>query len=408
MPEFKYKARSAGGAATDGVIEAVDQKSAVDRLRSQKLIVMEINEISPGLEEFLKKINPLKPTVSSKDIVLFSRQLSTLVSAGVPLVQGLTILGEQVESPVFKTVVKKVREDIESGLSIADALKKHPDAFSELYVSMIKAGEVGGILDTILERLSAYLEAAAELKSKVKGAMMYPLVVTSIAGAVTIFLLVGVIPTFQEIFSGFGAELPLPTRVIIGVSEALQNYWYLFVGIPVAIFFAIKKWIKTESGEKIFDTYTLKLPLFGPMLRKVAVAKFTRTLGTLVKSGVPILQALETVAKTSGNKVVEQALMDARESIREGERVADPLRKSGVFPAMVIQMISVGEETGNLDTMLTKIADFYDQEVDVAVKGLTSMIEPLVMVGMGIVIGGIVIAMFMPMFAMGELAGKQG
>jgi len=406
MPEFAYKARGSSGSVSQGIIEAVDQKAARDRLRAQKLIILEINENQPGLFAAIQKYNPLKAGVGSKDIVLFSRQMSTLVSAGVALVNGLNILGEQIENKVFKVIVNKVKEDIEAGLSIADAMKKHPDAFSDLYVSMIKAGEVGGILDTILERLSMYLEAAEELKHKVKGAMMYPLVVCTIAGGVTVFLLVGVIPTFKEIFSSFGAELPLPTRIVVGISEALQNYWYAFIAAPAAGFYVLKQWIKTDNGSRIFDTYVLKLPLFGPMLRKVAVAKFTRTLGTLVKSGVPILQALETVARTAGNRVIEDALMNARESIREGERISDPLKKSGVFPPMVVQMIAVGEETGNLDTMLTKIADFYDQEVDVAVKGLTSMIEPIVIVVMGVVIGGIVIAMFIPMFELGQLAGK--
>ncbi len=407
MPEFIYKARGAGGAIAEGVFEAPDQRTAMERLRSQKLIVLEINEKTPGLLDAFQKFNPFKPGVASKDIVLFSRQLSTLVSAGVALVAGLNILTEQIESPPFKVVVTKVKEDIEGGLSIADAMKKHPTAFSDLYVAMIKAGEVGGILDVILERLSTYLEAAEELKHKVKGAMTYPAVMAIVAAAVTVFLLVGVIPTFQEIFASFGAELPLPTRIVVGLSDALQNYWYAFLGVPVVLFILFKKWVKTENGKKIFDTNVLKLPMFGPLLRKVAVAKFTRTLGTLVKSGVPILQALETVAQTSGNKVIEKALLDARESIREGERISEPLRKSGVFPPMVVQMIAVGEETGNLDTMLTKIADFYDQEVDVAIKSLTSMIEPLVIVVMGILVGGIVIAMFIPMFELGSLAGKQ-
>jgi type IV pilus assembly protein PilC len=408
MPEFAYKARAASGAVMEGVFEAPDQRTARDRLRSQKMIVLEINERVPGLLDVVQKFNPFKARVTAKDIVLFSRQLSTLVSAGVALVNGLNILAEQIESAPFRKVVNKVKEDIEAGLSIADAMKKHPEAFSDLYVSMIRAGELGGILDTILERLSGYLEATEELRHKVKGAMMYPAVVCVIAGGVTVFLLVGVIPTFKEIFAGFGAELPLPTRIVMGISEALQAYWYVFVGIPVGGFFAFKSWLKTEHGRKIFDTQILKLPMFGPLLRKVAVAKFTRTLGTLVKSGVPILQALETVARTAGNKVIEEAVLKARESIREGERISDPLKKSGVFPPMVVQMISVGEETGNLDAMLNKVADFYDQEVDVAVKGLTSMIEPVVIVIMGIIIGGIVIAMFIPMFELGQLAGKQG
>lgn len=408
MPQFVYKARSGGGNVTQAMIEAPDQKTALERLRSQKLIVLEINEDVPGLMHALQKYNPFKPGVNAKDIVLFSRQLSTLVSAGVALVNGLNILVEQIESKVFKNVVVKVKEDIEAGLSIADAMKKHPEAFSDLYVAMIKAGEVGGILDTILERLSTYLESAEALKSKVKGALVYPAVVLTIAGAVTVFLMVGVIPTFKDIFSDFGAELPLPTRIVISISDGIQHYWYIVFGIPAVGFYFFKKWINTDNGSKIFDKYVLKAPVFGPLLRKVAVAKFTRTLGTLVKSGVPILQALETVARTAGNRLIEDAIMNARESIREGERISDPLKKSGVFPPMVVQMIAVGEETGNLDTMLAKIADFYDQEVDVAVKGLTSMIEPIVIVVMGIVIGGIVVAMFIPMFELGGLASKGG
>lgn len=407
MPLYAYKARGSNGAISGGVVEAADQRTAMDRLRSQRLVVLEIRESTPGLFDALAKFNPFRPSVQNKDVVLFSRQMSTLVSAGVALVSGLSILHEQIESPPFKKVVGKVKEDIESGLPIADALKKHPDAFSDLYVAMIRAGEVGGILDVILERLSSYLEAAEELKAKVKGAMMYPLVVSVIAGAVTVFLLVGVIPTFKDIFSSFGAQLPLPTRIVIGLSELLSGYWYIWLSIPVIIGFLFKRWVKTARGREIFDATMLKLPLFGILLRKVAVAKFTRTLGTLVKSGVPILQAMETVAQTSGNKIVELAIMKAREAVREGERIAEPLKKSGVFPPMVVQMISVGEETGNLDIMLSKIADFYDQEVEVAVKGLTSMVEPVIIVLMGLVIGGIVIAMFIPMFELGNLAGKE-
>lgn len=408
MPLFAYKARATGGSPVTGVLEATDQKSAVDQLRQQRMVVLEINEKEPSLIDTIKKLPIFKSSIPAKEIVLFSRQLSTLVSAGVALVSGLNILSEQIQHKSFKAIVIKVKEDIEAGQPIAEALKKHPDAFTDLYVAMVRAGELGGILDVILERLSSYLEAAEALRLKVKGAMMYPMVVSSIAALVTVFLLVGVIPTFKEIFSSFGAELPLPTRIVIGLSEALQHQWYIFICVPVGAFFLFRKWLKTESGRKIFDTRILQLPLFGIMLRKVAVAKFTRTLGTLVKSGVPILQAMETVAQTAGNKVIEAAIMDARESIREGERIAEPLKRSGVFPPMVIQMISVGEETGNMDVMLHKIADFYDQEVEQSIKGLTSMIEPIVIVFMGILIGGIVIAMFVPMFELGNLASKQG
>jgi type IV pilus assembly protein PilC len=359
-----------------------------------------------ALLELLAKINPMKPSVSSKELVLFSRQFATLVAAGVPIVQGLTILVEQVETPLFRKVLSSVRADIEQGISITDAMKKHPQAFTELYVSMIKAGEVGGILDSILERLSSYLESAEELKAKVKGAMVYPGVISIVAGSITLFLLVFVIPTFQTIFSSFGAELPLPTRVLIGLSNFLRSYIIVLIAGLIGGGIAFKRFYQTERGKVIVDAYSLKVPIFGLLLKKVAVAKFSRTLGTLIKSGVPILQALDTVGKTSGNKVIEQAIESARAAIREGERMAEPLRKTKVFPPMVIQMIAIGEETGNLDTMLAKIADFYDQEVDVAVKSLTSMIEPLIMVVMGVVVGAIVLAMFMPMFEMSQLASK--
>jgi type IV pilus assembly protein PilC len=407
MPHFNYKARLANGSITTGIIEAADQRAANDKLRAQKFIVMELKEASASpLMAFLDKINPLKPGVSSKELVLFSRQLSTLVSAGVPIVQGLSILVDQAETPIFKKTLQGVREDIEQGISIADAMKKHPKAFTELYVSMIRAGEVGGILDTILERLSGYLESAEELKAKIKGAMVYPAVISCVAGGILVFLLIFVIPTFQTIFSSFGAELPLPTRILIGLSDIMRTYFLLIIAAPIAGFFGFKKFRETEKGLLLTDTISLRLPIFGLLLKKVAIAKFSRTLGTLIKSGVPILQSLDTVGKTAGNRVIENAIAKARESIREGERMAEPLRKTNVFPPMVIQMIAIGEETGNLDTMLNKIADFYDSEVDTSVKALTSMMEPLIMVGMGVVVGGIVMAMFMPMFEMSSLASK--
>lgn len=408
MVAFVYKARMLTGGMTEGTLDAPDQRAAVDQLRGQKLIPLEISEAPPSLMSRLQELSPFKPKVGAKELVLFSRQLSTLVSAGVPLVQGLTILEEQVESKVFKGIVHTIKDDIEAGQSITDALRKHPAAFEELYVSMIKAGEVGGILDVILERLSTYLEQAENLRAKVKGAMMYPMVVSIIASCVTLFLLMGVIPTFANIFAGFGAQLPFITQMLINISNGLRRFWYLVLALPVGAVTALKQYRKTEIGQRNLDALSLKVPVFGMLLKKVAVAKFTRTLGTLIKSGVPILQALETVAKTSGNKVIEIAIMTARESVKEGERIATQLRKANVFPPMVIQMVAIGEETGNLDTMLNKIADFYDQEVDVAVKSLTSMIEPIIIVIMGVVIGFIVIAMFLPMFELGELASRQG
>ncbi len=408
MAEFVYRVRTPTGTVTQGKIEAPEQRKAVEQLRAHRLIILEINEAkkSISLKETINKLLPLKKKIKSKDLVLFSRQLSTMVSAGVPIVQGLSVLGAQVENPAMREIVGKLRQEIESGVPIAEAMKKQPGVFSELYSSMVHAGEVGGILDTILERLSTFLEANEKLRGKVKGAMTYPVVVSVIAAAVTVFLLVAVIPTFKTIFEGFGAKLPLPTRILLGLSEFMQKYILLVIATPVAIFIGLSRWHKTEKGKLFFDTKSLKLPMFGMLLRKVAVARSSRTLGTLVKSGVPILQAMETVAKTSGNKVIENALLKAREAIREGEKIADPLRESGVFPPMVTQMIAIGEETGNLDTMLTKIADFYDQEVDVAVSSLTSLIEPIVMAGMAVVIGAIVIAMFLPMLQLSQLASQ--
>ncbi|OGR63295.1 MAG: pilus assembly protein PilC [Elusimicrobia bacterium GWB2_63_22] len=395
--QFAYKAKESGGKVTEGVIEAADQKAAMARLRDQKLSVL---EIKPGGAK--KKV---KGKVASKDIVIFSRQLSTLVNAGVPIVQGLSILGEQAESPAFQAVIAAIRTDIEAGLSIADAMKKHPAVFTELYVAMVRAGEVGGILDTILERLSGFLESSEALKGKVQSALMYPTVVFSAAGFITVFLIVFVIPIFKDIFGSFGAELPILTRFIIFLSDFLRAY-ILFVIPPVVLGgWLLKKWMKTEKGQEKVDALALKLPIVGILLKKVAIARFSRTLGTLIKSGVPILQGLETVAKTAGNKVIEKAIASSRDSIKEGGRISDPLKKANIFPPMVIQMISVGEETGGLDNMLNKIADFYDTEVDTAVKGLTSMIEPLIMIVLGVVIGTIVIAMFMPMFSMGEMVG---
>ena len=379
------------------MVEAPDQRAAIARLREKRLSV---TEIKPSAGK--KKI---KGSVKSNDVVMFSRQLSTLVSAGVPIVQGLTILEEQAENPAFQAVVGALRVDIEAGLSIADGMKKHPTAFTELYVAMIRAGEVGGILDTILERLSGFLEASEALKAKVKSALMYPTVVFSVAGLITIFLIVFVIPIFKDIFGGFNAELPFITQVIIDLSDFLRQKSIILIPVLGLAGWGANKWRKTPKGIARVDDISLKVPVFGILLKKVAIAKFTRTLGTLIKSGVPILQGLETVAKTAGNKTIEKAIMQSYDSIKEGGRIADPLKRSGIFPPMVIQMISVGEETGGLDNMLNKIADFYDQEVDTAVKGLTSMIEPLIMVVLGVVIGTIVIAMFMPMFSMGDMVG---
>lgn len=395
---FAYKVKDPAGKLLEGEVEAQDEKAASAKLRAQRFTVLSI--------EKTKAKKKKKGKVSSKEIVIFSRQLSTLVSSGVPIVQGLSILESQAETPAFASVIANIRTDIEGGLSISEAMKKHPKVFSELYVSMIKAGETGGILDTILERLSSYLESSEALKAKVKSAMMYPAVVGGVAAAITVFLIIFVIPIFKGIFASFGAELPFLTRIVIGASDFVRgNIIYILIVLG-GTFYGAKKYLQSEQGRRKFDEVSLNLPVFGILLKKVAIAKFSRTLGTLIKSGVPILQGLETVAKTAGNKIIEEAIMKSRDSIKEGGRLAEPLKKSNLFPQMVVQMIGVGEETGSLDTMLIKIADFYDQEVDTAVKGLTSMIEPLIMVFMGLVIGFIVIAMFMPMFELGDLASK--
>jgi len=409
MPVFAYKAKGVDGNLIEGTVDAEEQRAAVARLRDQKLVILEIGEKTTGPLDSVMALIKRKGKVTSRDLVLFSRQLSTLVGAGVPIVQSLAILENQAENPAFKEVLNAVRSDIEGGLSISDSLRKHPDAFPDLYSSMIKAGELGGILDTILERLTSYLENSEALKAKVKSAMMYPIIILSICAVITIFLLTFVIPRFATIFESFGAKLPLLTQVLLDLSNFVKTpvVFACIMLSPVVGWYAFKQFYKMPAGQKFVDRRLLGLPLFGIILNKVAVARFTRTLGTLIKSGVPILQALETVASTAGNVVIAEAVLSARESIREGGHLSDPLKKSGVFPNMVTAMISVGEETGALDTMLAKIADFYDQEIDTAVKGLTSLIEPIVIVVMGTIVGTIVAAMFLPMFGMGELAGNM-
>lgn len=358
---------------------------------------------SPFLSGLIEAVLKKKSQVTAKELVIFSRQFSTLVGAGVPIVQGLTILGKQAKSPAFREVLQAVRQDIESGLSISEAIGKHPQAFPPLYISMVKAGELGGILDTILERLSAYLESAEALKSKVKSALMYPLVVLGICACVTVFLMVFVIPTFKTIFGEMGAKLPLITELLLGASDLMKKYILVIAVVPVGAYHGAIAFYAAPCGRRWVDARLLALPVVGLLMTKVAVARFTRTLATLVKSGVPILQALDTVAATAGNVVVTEAVLSTRAWISEGGRMSEPLAQSGIFPDMVVSMIAVGEETGALDVMLAKIADFYDQEVDADVKGLTSMIEPLVMVLMGFIVGTIVIAMFLPMFNMPNL-----
>ena len=405
MAYFSYKAKTAAGMIVSGSMEGDNDKVVGAKLRAQKLQPVTITPEKRGGKSSFKIRR-----VTVKDLAIFSRQFSTMIGAGVPVLQSLNIISEQVENKTLKEIVIRVRDDIGQGSNLSDALGKYPTVFSNLYVNMIRAGESAGILEGILARLAGYLEKDDALARKIKSALMYPTMVMTIAFGITIFLLVAVIPTFKTTFESFGHELPMPTKVVIGISEFMQSFFkfpqIVIEGVIVAgaVIF-LRSFLKTKKGQLSKDKLMLKLPLFGMLIRKVAVAKFARTLGTLIKSGVAILEALDITARTSGNLVIEEAILKARSSIKEGENITQPLRESGIFPPMVVQMVSVGEETGSLDDMLMRSADFYDDEVNVAVAGLMSMIEPLIMAFLGVVIGGIVIAMFMPMMSMGEIAG---
>jgi type IV pilus assembly protein PilC len=337
--------------------------------------------------------------VKIKDLLVFTRQFAVMIDAGLPLVQCLDILAEQNPNKAFKEIIRQVRQDVEQGSTFAEALRKHPNPFDPLYVNLVQAGEIGGILDTILNRLGAYLEKNEKLRRRLKGAMVYPSIVLTVAVGVTIVLLAYVTPTFEKMFRDFGGAMPGPTQFLIDLSHGLRNNWYIFVGVPIALVVGFRVFIANPKGRVLWDRFTLKLPVFGPLVRKVAVARFTRTLGTLLSSGVPILDALEIVAKSAGNRVVEQGILYVRARISEGKNIAGPLADTRVFPPMVVQMIGVGEATGAMDAMLNKVADFYDDEVDVSIAALTSMIEPLLMVFLGGVVGGFLIAMYLPIFS---------
>ena len=358
------------------------------------------NKIKKKPKDLFENVSWLQPRVVEKDIILFARQFSTMIDAGLPIIQCLEILHTQQGNKTFKGMIKEIKEQVESGATLAEALKRFPKHFDSLFVNMIAAGEAGGILDAILRRLAAYMEKAAKLKSQVKGAMTYPIVTLIIAVLVLGVILVFVIPVFEEMFADFGGTLPVPTQIVVAASDMVKSkIVYIIIGIFI-FGFAARKFLATEKGRDLFDNLILKIPVMGELLRKVAVAKFTRTMGTMLASGVAILEALDIVAKTAGNRTVEKAIYDVRSGIAEGRTMADPLQESGVFPAMVCQMISVGESTGALDAMLEKIADFYDEEVDQAVENLTSLIEPFMLVFLGTTIGGLVVAMYLPIFKM--------
>ena len=403
MPIYNWVAETKKGKVIKGELEAADEKSAGLQLRRRNL---KIRKIRPKPKDIFENVSFMQPKVTKKDIVIFTRQFSTMIDAGLPLVQGLTILAEQTENKTFKRILKEVVKDVEGGSSLAEAMEKHPDVFDSLFVNLVAAGEVGGILDTILQRLAAYIEKAEKLKSQIKGAMTYPMVVVAIAIIVIAVIMIFVIPVFQEMFASFGKALPVPTQIVVAMSNFTKGNILYMIGALILFVFLFKKYRGTTGGRKATDTLSLKLPVFGPLLKKVAVARFSRTLGTMITSGVPIITALEIVAKTSGNAVLEEVILDVRSSIAEGQPIAEPLSENDIFPSMVVQMIAVGEATGALDTMLEKIADFYDDEVDVAVAAMTAMLEPLLMVFLGGSIGGLVIAMYLPIFSMAAAMGS--
>jgi type IV pilus assembly protein PilC len=396
MATFAYSGRTRQGQTVSGERIAETMDGAVAALRREQILVTQISPVKEAPAKAATKLTGKR--VKAKNLAIFTRQFSVMIDAGLPLVQCLEILGNQEEDKNFSAVILATRSDVESGASLADAMKKHPKTFDPLFTNMIAAGEAGGILDTILKRLATYIEKAVKLKGQVQSAMIYPIAVIAIATLVVGVILWKVIPTFATLFAGLGAELPLPTRVVIALSNGLVRFMpFVLVGIGAAVF-AFRSYYASPGGRKTIDSITLKLPVLGPLMRKIAVARFCRTLSTLLASGVSILEALDITARTAGNAIVEEAILTTRKSIERGETIAQPLKETNVFPAMVVQMIGVGEATGALDTMLSKIAEFYEEEVDVAVAGLLTLLEPIMIFFLGVVVGGIVIAMYLPIF----------
>ena len=396
MPIFIYKSR-VRGKIKSGEVEAKDERSAISKLKKKNIRVTTVKKKDGKSALFGPKVHK----ITTRDVVIFTRQFSTMVDAGLPLVQCLDILGKQSDNPTFGETILKVKGNIEIGNNLSESMKKFPHVWNELYCNLVEAGEIGGILDVIFRRLAEYIEKAESLKKKVKAAMVYPGAIITVAFVVVAFLMVFVIPAFAEMFSGGGQELPGPTQIVMDVSSFFQNQWWVMILGGVTFLFVFKKVYATERGNIEIDRIALKLPVFGILIRKVSVAKFTRTLGTLISSGVPLIEGLDICARTSGNKIVEIAVFKTIEAIKEGETIAAPLSREDVFPPMVIQMIDVGEASGSLDKMLSKIADFYDEEVDAAVDGLTALLEPMLMVFLGTIVGFIVIAMYLPIFKMG-------
>ena len=396
MPVFQYTARTLKGELVNDKIDLPSRDDVIAHLRKNRMVVVQVRAAPREFKLSFK----FGGGVKTRDIVVMTRQFATMINAGLPLVQALDILAQQTENKILADVTRQVVYDVESGHTLADALRKHPKAFSDLYVNMVAAGEAGGILDTILVRLAQFLEKNDAIVRKVKGAMVYPAVILSVAVIAISVLLIFVIPTFQNMFASVNLELPLPTRIVIGLSNLLKNYWWAFLASMGAIVFGINRYYQTAPGRLQIDGMLLRLPVLGDVLRKSAVSRFTRTLGTLISSGVSILDGLEITARTAGNMVIHNAVMESRASIAGGETIAQPLAKSKVFPPMVISMIAVGEQTGGMDEMLSKIADFYDDEVDAAVGTLLSLMEPIMIVVLGVIVGGMVVAMYLPIFDM--------
>jgi type IV pilus assembly protein PilC len=399
MPVFNYTARTLTGELQSGSIDLPSHDDVVAHLRKNRMIVVKVQQAPRDIKFSFGK------GIATRDIVIFTRQFATMINSGLPLVQALDILAEQTENKALKDVTRSVVYDVESGHTLADALRKHPKAYSELYVNMVAAGEAGGIQDTILNRLAGYIEKTMALKKKVKGAMVYPSVIMGVAVAVVALMMLFVIPSFAKMFTEFGGQLPAPTRIVMTLSDFFVKWWWLLLILIIGPIIGMRQFYQTSQGREIFDRFFLKLPVVGLLIRKVAVAKFTRTLSTLITSGIPILEGMDIVARTAGNKVIEHAIIRTKNGISEGKTIAEPLKATNVFPPMVVQMISVGEASGALDTMLGKIADFYDEEVDTAVGGLTAMLEPMLMVFLGVVLGFIVVAMYLPVFKLASTIG---
>ena len=402
MPVYLWEGKNRSNQIQKGELEAANEDAVKAYLGRIKIIP---NKIKKKPKDLFENVKFLQPKIKEKDIIIFARQFSTMIDAGLPIIQCLDILQSQQENPTLKKMLKEIKDAVEGGTTLADSLKRFPKHFDNLFVNMIAAGEAGGILDVILKRLAAYMEKAAKLKRKVKGAMVYPAITITVAVIVVAVILVFVIPVFQQMFSDFGSTLPGPTLVVIGMSEFVKSKIHWIIIAVVLFTIAFRKYYKTDKGRVVVDSLALKAPVFGILIRKVSVAKFTRTMGTMLSSGVAILEALDIVAKTSGNRVVENAIYNVRTGIAEGRTMADPLQASGVFPSMVCQMIAVGESTGALDAMLEKIADFYDEEVDQAVENLTAMIEPVMIVFLGVIVGGLIVSMYLPIFKMAGAVG---